>query len=153
MKEMRRKDRQLTTEAALHILETGEYGILSTVGTDGIPYGVPVSYVCQNGIIYFHCAQGVGLKVENMLHQPKVCFTVVGATQVLPEKFSTRYESAIVFGTVREATDKRTGLTLLQEKYSPAFPEEGKQHIQSSYEKVAVYEITIEQLTGKGRQH
>ena len=152
MRDIRKKERQLTIEEAQNILKNGEYGILSTVGEDDIPYGVPVSYAYADNIIYFHCAKDVGLKVANMKHQDKVCFTVVGNTEILPQKFSTKYESAIVFGTVREAADKRIGLTLLQEKYSPEYAELGQKHIDSSFEQVAVYEITVEDLKGKGRR-
>lgn len=152
MHEMRRKDRRLSTEAAEEILKSGEYGILSTVGTDGVPYGVPLSYAYADNIIYFHCAKDVGLKVANMKHENKVCFTVVGSTEVLPEQFSTKYESAIALGTVHEASDKRIGLTLLQEKYSPDYTESGKELIAAYFEQVAVYEIVIDELTGKGRR-
>ena len=38
---MRRKDRETTEERAYEILKNGEYGILSTIGEDGYPYGVP----------------------------------------------------------------------------------------------------------------
>lgn len=152
MHEMRRKDRQLSIEEAEHILLNGEYGILSTVGTDGMPYGVPISYVYADNCLYFHCARDMGLKVANLKHQNKVCFTVVGNTDVLPEQFSTKYESAIAFGTVREATDKLIGLTLLQEKYSPEYAQAGKELIAASFEQVAVYEMVVEELTGKGRR-
>ena len=152
MHEMRRKDRQLSTETAKQILKNGEYGILSTVGTDGIPYGVPISYAYADNCLYFHCAKDVGLKVANMKYQNKVCFTVVGSTEVLPEQFSTKYESAVAFGTVREAADKLVGLTLLQEKYSPDYAQAGKELIAACFEQVAVYEMVIEELTGKGRR-
>lgn len=151
-REMRRRERQLTEEAAKQILEQGEYGILSTTDEEGIPYGVPLNYACQNGIIYFHCAKDAGLKTANIASHPKVCFTVVGKTEVLPEKFSTIYESAIAFGTARKAADKRIGLTLLQEKYSPGLSEAGIQYIEQSLDRVEVYEIEIESLTGKGRK-
>lgn len=152
MYEMRKKERQLSMEETNNILKKGEYGILSTVGEDGSPYGVPVSYAYADGIIYFHCAPGVGHKVANMEHLSKVCFTVVGDTQILPEKFSTKYESAIVFGTVRPAADKTIGLTLLQEKYCPDYAAKGREYIASALEKVAVYEIVLEEVTGKGRK-
>ena len=42
--EMRRQDRKLTQEEAEAILREGQYGVLSTTGEDGYPYGVPVSY-------------------------------------------------------------------------------------------------------------
>ncbi len=143
---MRRKDRQLTNEDAIKLLQKGEYGILSTVDKDGIPYGIPVNYAFEKNIIYFHCAINVGLKVANMDHQPRVCFTVVGSTEVLPEQFSTKYESVVALGTARRAENKRIGLTLLQEKYSPAFAESGKQHIEAYFDHVEVYEILLEQI-------
>lgn len=61
--EMRRKDRLLTEKEAKEILSEGEYGVLSTIGEDGYPYGVPVNYVYLNDSIYFHCAADVGHKL------------------------------------------------------------------------------------------
>ena len=40
---MRRKERQITGEETEEILKNGEYGIFSSVGEDGYPYGVPVT--------------------------------------------------------------------------------------------------------------
>lgn len=150
--EMRKKERQLSHTEAIRILEEGEFGILSTINEDGTPYGVPLSYVYADGIICFHCAKGVGHKVENMRHQSSVCFTVVGATKVLPEKFSTKYESVIAHGTVRPAENTLAGLRLLQEKYCPGFAEKGRIYAENSLEDVAVYEIVIHHLTAKGRR-
>lgn len=150
--EMRKKNRELDKATAEQILARGEYGILSTVGADGIPYGVPVNYAYDDGIIYFHCALGVGHKVENIGHQPRVCFTVVGNTAVVPEHFTEKYKSVIAFGTTRPATDKYLGLRLLQEKYSPSFEKEGLLHAQKAIHVVEVYEITIEHMTAKGNR-
>ena len=36
---MRRKDRQVSDEEAMAYLKAAEYGVLSTVGPDGEPYG------------------------------------------------------------------------------------------------------------------
>ena len=38
-REMRRNDRQLNAEDTLSVLEHGEYGVLSTVSREDIPYG------------------------------------------------------------------------------------------------------------------
>ena len=150
--EMRRLDRQLTAAETEKILIAGEYGILSTVSTDGTPYGVPVNYAYTDGIIYFHCAKDTGHKYENILHNAKVCFTVVGETELLPEQFSTKYQSVIAFGTVKPAADKREGLQLLVNKYSPEFVEKGRTYIEHDLDTVGVYEITVEHMTGKGRR-
>lgn len=42
--EMRRKERLADLQTAERILENAEYGVLSTVGSDGFPYGVPLNF-------------------------------------------------------------------------------------------------------------
>ena len=151
--QMRKSERELSKEEAMEILLQGEYGILSTTGENGIPYGVPVSYAVKGKKIYFHCAKGVGHKVENMYYQEQVCFTVVGKTKILPEKFSTCYESVIVFGRAREIfLGKEIALMALIEKYSPDYLEKGKRYIEKDAGKTGVYEITIEKISGKARR-
>ncbi len=150
--EMRRSDRKLAKEEAKQILMQGEYGVLSTIGEDGFPYGVPLSYAFDGEKIYFHCAANAGYKLENLDFSNKACFTVVGKTQVMPEKFSTRYESVIVFGTVMPASDKLAALELIRAKYSPDFEEQGKKYAEAAETKVAAYELQILEFTGKARK-
>lgn len=150
--EMRRKDRMLPEQEALKLLGQGEYGILSTVGPDGFPYGVPLSYAFDGEKITFHCAAGVGHKLENLRFCEKACFTVVGETQVLPDKFATRYESVIVFGTVRPAANKLAGIEKIRAKYSPDYKEQGLKYAQAAAAKLDVYELQIEQITAKARR-
>lgn len=76
MKEVRRRDREIAPQESINILDTAEYGILSTVGNDGQPYGVPLSYVLKGDSIYFHCAIS-GHKLENIEHNAK-CFILRG---------------------------------------------------------------------------
>ena len=71
MDEMRRKDRQLLQEDAMAILMKGEYGILSTSGEDGSPYGVPVSYAVGNGKIYIHGTVALGRRLTTSKAIPK----------------------------------------------------------------------------------
>lgn len=148
-KPMRRKDRQLSEEQTYALLESGEYGVLSTADAQNDPYGVPLSYALLDGKIVFHCAAGVGHKLENIAQNPRVCFTVVGKTKVLPEKFSTAYESVIVFGTAAPAEDPAAALRALVKKYSPAYQDEGEATIAAAVQKTGVYAITIEKITGK----
>lgn len=150
--EMRRSDRKLSEDEAKQILMQGEYGVLSTIGEDGFPYGIPLSYAFDGEKIYFHCAVNAGHKLENLAFSNKACFTVVGKTQVLPEKFSTRYESVIVFGTVTPASDNLAALELICAKYSPDFKEQGKKHAKAAESNVAVYELRILEFAGKSRK-
>lgn len=151
-KTMRRKERQSTEECAVAILEKCEYGILATVSQDGYPYGVPLSYIYKDASIYFHSA-AVGHKLDNIAANHQVSFCVVGGKQSLPEKFSTSYESVVIFGQASQVTgeEKKAALLALLAKYSPAYLEKGKAYIENSEDKTTVIKITIEHMTGKVR--
>ena len=56
-REIRLKDRVVTDEKAIEIISKGSYGVLSTIGEDGYPYGVPLNYTYTDNCICFHCAQ------------------------------------------------------------------------------------------------
>lgn len=150
---IRRADREMTTAEARELLQSGEYGILSTVGADGMPYGVPMNYATIDNTLYFHCAKGVGHRIDNLRGCRKVCFTVVGKTEVLPEKFSTNYESVVVFGTARDAgEDKLRGLEAIIEKYAPDYKLAGQSYIREAIDKTGVIAVDIEYVTGKARR-
>ncbi|MCM1283141.1 MAG: pyridoxamine 5'-phosphate oxidase family protein [Muribaculaceae bacterium] len=150
---MRRRDRQLTEKEAMEILQQGEYGILSTMGSS-YPYGVPVNYVVIDHVIYIHGSCEGGQKAEHINKNSNVCFTVVGATEVIAEKFGEKYESAIVFGKAKEvdAAAKEKALEAFLDKYSSEYKEAGMKYLHAAKDKVSVYGIAIEQITGKARR-
>jgi uncharacterized protein len=152
-RKIRRKDRAISESEAKGILEKGEFGVLSTASSDGQPYGVPINYSYTGDAIYFHCAVE-GHKLDNLRSNNRVSFCVVGKTEVLPEKFSTNYESAVVFGKAVELTgdEKHSGLLELVKKYSPGFIKEGMKYIENSAGKTRVYKIVVESITGKSRK-
>lgn len=152
-REMRKKQREITEEEGIEILNNGEYGILATIGENGYTYATPLSYVYYNDAVYFHCAVE-GSKLDNIKYNDKVSFCVVGKTKVLPEKFSTEYESAIVFGRaiILEKEEKIRVLTAIIEKYSPDFKKEGLEYIERAAGATCVVKIEIDRLTGKARR-
>jgi nitroimidazol reductase NimA-like FMN-containing flavoprotein (pyridoxamine 5'-phosphate oxidase superfamily) len=152
-REMRRKDRSIDKRQAVQLLEAGQYGVLSTVGENGYTYGVPLNYVYHKGNIYFHCAVE-GNKMDNLTFNNRVSFCVIGNTEPIPDKFSYRYESVIVFGRAREVHDgeKEDALIALIRKYSSGFMEKGMEYIKKDCHNVKVIKICIEHLTGKARK-
>lgn len=150
---LRNAKRGISAAEARELLERGEYGILSICGPAGQPYGVPLSYCVLNGSVYFHCAVA-GRKLENLRHNNRVSFCVVGATEVLPEKFATRYESVILSGRAVEVRDaeKQRALEGLVDKYSPDFRESGLKYIASDQHEALVFRIDIAELCGKARR-
>lgn len=148
--QMRRKDRETDETTAKEILKNAQSGVLSTIGRDGYPYGVPVNYIIDGNKIYFHCAWNVGHKIENIKYSDKVCFTAVEASEVVPEGRFTRYRSAIVFGKAKRMTDDRHhALELLLDKYCLGFKQAGLEEIEKMYNKTDIVEITIEKISGK----
>jgi len=152
-REIRRKDRKLEVEEAKELLKKEVYGVLSTVGEDGYPYGVPVKYVYIDDSIYFHCARE-GHKLDNIFFNDKVSFCVVGNTEVLPEIFSMKYESVIVFGRAMEVNgdEKEKALLEIINKYSRDYLEKGKEYIKNSGDATKVIKIRIEHISVKGRK-
>jgi nitroimidazol reductase NimA-like FMN-containing flavoprotein (pyridoxamine 5'-phosphate oxidase superfamily) len=152
-KEMRRQDRKINLDDAVKILEEGSFGILSTVGEDGYPYGVPLNYVYLENAIYFHSALD-GSKLDNIKFNNKVSFCLVGHAEVLADRFSTAYESVIVFGRASEADgeEKKKTLIAIIEKYSKDYLQAGKNYIERDMSKTRVIKISVENINGKRRK-
>jgi len=152
-KEIRRKDRAIARQEATEILKRGEYGVLSTATPDGNPYGVPLNYCIMDEALYFHCALE-GHKLVNLAANNRVSFCVVGRTEVLPEKFGTKYESVIVSGRAEEVfnSEKQRVLEGMVSKYSAAFFKEGLKYIEKAAHQTRVFTIKIENLSGKARK-
>jgi hypothetical protein len=151
--ELRRKERALTEPEAMEILERGEYGILSTRDPDGRPYGIPLSYCLDNGAIYIHCAVE-GHNLNNIGADSRVSFCVIGTTEVLPDKFATRYESVVISGRATEAfaEEKQQALEGFLAKYSAQFRKSGLEYIEAKRERTRVFKIGIEDMCGKARR-
>ena len=140
-REIRRKDRILDNELAIRLLEEAEYGFLAMSGINGK----------EGDSIYFHCAPE-GYKLECLRENPKVSFTVVGATQIVPGKFTTGYESTIAFGEMHldlPEEERRYALRLLVNKYSSAFKEIGEKYIEKSFYRTNILRLDISHISGK----
>lgn len=149
--EMRRYRQQLTDEECNEILYRNTAGVLSLLGPDGYPYGVPLSYVHVEGKIVFHGAL-TGYKIDVISHCDKASFCVIDQDEIVPEKFTTRYRSVIAFGKVRVLDDPAkivADARILAQKYSPDFMDVADVTITSALKRMSVFELDIEKLTGK----
>jgi len=153
-RDIRRIDRTLDDEQTLQLLKTGEYGFLAMCSINGYGYGIPMNYVLDDNIIYFHCAVE-GFKLENIRQNNRVSFCVVGNTQLLPRQFSTAYESTIVFGRMAyhlSEEERHKALNLLVAKYSPDFADVSKTFISKSFQQTCILRLDIEHISGKSRK-
>ncbi len=151
---VRRKTREISTEAAKQLLKTERRGILAVNGEDGYPYAIPINYYYdeERNKIYFHGARA-GYKYDMIKLSDKVCFTVVGKEQIKnpDEQWAPYLRSAFVFGRCRfmENTPETTAiLKTLAMKYFPA-ENIADDMIAASGKAVQMYEIVIEHISGK----
>ena len=152
--EMRRKDRKLDEQVAVSLLEHCEYAVLSTIGEDGNPYGIPISPVLEGKNLYFHCALE-GTKLQNIRNHPAVCITCVGETRLVPEKFTTEYQSAIAFGTasmVEDEEEKVRILYLLCQKYAASNLDAFDREVKRSLHRTGIWKIAITEWSAKGKR-
>jgi hypothetical protein len=148
---MRRKRQQLGEDECLAILDRATSGVLSVLGEDGYPYGVPLSFTRAGSTLVFHSA-AEGHKVDAVRTHPKASFTVVAQDDVVPSEYNTHYRSVIAFGRVRVVEDRDEKMALLRalgERYWPGHDGELEAEIAPRFGRMHVLALDIEHLTGK----
>ncbi len=153
-REVKLKERAVINEKLVETIKNGSYGVLSTIGEDGFPYGVPLNYTYFEDCICFHCALE-GHKIENIEFNEKVSFCVVTKSEIMSRKFDTNYKSTIVFGraiTVEDETEKSNILLSLIKKYSRSYLTAGKNYMKKYWDETRVVKIKINHLSGKANE-
>ena len=147
---MRRFKQQIPLEEAKEILNRATNGVLCLIDADNRPYGVPMSFIYdEGGKIYFHCAPE-GRKIECIRHNGNACFTIIDQDEIHPEKFTTYFRSVIVEGHIKIIDDRNEmtdALRLLSTKYSPGIDCEPE--IEKGLDRVSILKLEIESITGK----
>ena len=151
-REITRKKQALPTEKIIEILETEKRGVLSVLGDDGYPYGMPMNYWYnkENGYLYFHSGKK-GHKVEALAENNKVSFCVYDSGYKNEGEWALNISSVIVFGRVHVVENHEDAMRICKEmslKYTPdlAYIEE---EIQKFGDATLCYELRPEHMTGK----
>lgn len=149
---VRRQDRLMTEERALELLRDGEYGVLSMVDENGDAYGIPVNYVWNGDeTIYIHCAPE-GKKLRSIEKNPIVSFCIIGNVNLLPDKFTTEYESVILKGKAYfnlSDEEKKDAISLLIDKLSSDFKELGNKYAAKSFHRLGMIRVDFSEYSGK----
>lgn len=149
--DMRRKRQLLSKEESEEVLKRGTSGVLALLGVEDYPYAVPLSYVYEEGKIYFHGAKS-GHKIDAIRKHDKASFCVIDQDEILSGQFATCYKSVIAFGKIRILEDEqeiRSAVTRLSDRYYPGMEKERDREIEKDWQRLCMMELSIVHLTGK----
>lgn len=106
-REMLRKKQQLPEEECIEILKNELRGVLSVIGDDDYPYGMPINhfYCEEDGKIYFHSGRK-GHKIDAMKRHDKASFCVYDQGFRREGEWALNIRSVIVFGRIEFIEDK-----------------------------------------------
>lgn len=118
-------------------------------------YGVPLHFVWDGAeSIYLHCAPE-GYKLDCLAADPRACLVITGENHLLPEAFSTAYESLLLHGEVSLVSDeeqKNAALRAFLAKYIPHPGERGEHFLQHAAPRTVVLQFRILAASGKANK-
>lgn len=151
-REMRRKKQALSQQEVADILHKRTSGVLALLGDNDYPYAVPISYVYDDGKIYFHSAKS-GHKIDAIQRTTKASFCVIDKDLVIPEEYTTYFRSVIAFGQIKvieDESEKRATIEKLAIKYAPGDTATNRDNaINREWKPLCMLEMTINYVTGK----
>lgn len=151
-RQIRRKNKEISIEAARELLVKERRGVLAVNGDDGYPYAIPINfyYDCSVDKIYFHGARA-GHKIDSIKACDKICFTVYGNETIRDEAWAPYMQSVVVFGRCHLIENQAEAIRLVKKMAMKYYPDErlADEEIESSGKAVQMYEIEIEHISGK----
>lgn len=151
-REMRRIKQQVSMEECVKVLKEEKRGVLSVIGDDGYPYGVPMDYIYveEENCFYFHCAKE-GHKLDAMKANDKVCFTVYNQGFIKEGCWEYNPTSVISFGRVKLINDMSVTETMVRALGYKYYPDKKdvEDEIKSSLQRVQLIALHVEHMTGK----
>ena len=149
---MRRWKQQLTHQECVALLKQEPRGVLSLMGEDGYPYGLPISdWYCEaDGKIYFHGAKS-GHKIDAIQRCDKASFCVYDRGFRREGERALNIKSVIVFGRIRKVEDAQKTEGICR-NLSAKFTDDAtyaQQEWEKSGKHTCCLTLTPEHMTGK----
>lgn len=149
----RMKERELTRDEALFIIQHTTNAVVSTADKNGFPYGVPVTPVYLDGKVYFH-GSNLGRKGKNIEENPNISICWIGGQELAKGDFAVNYASAIVAGKahlIKDREETKRILFKLVDRHIPHTDKEKEDYFKVYGPDVHVWEVDIEKISGKAR--
>ena len=151
-REMRRSKQALSRQECLDILKEQPRGVLSVLGDDGYPYGIPMDhwYCEEDGKLYFHGSR-VGHKADALRACGKVSYCVHDEGSRNEGEWVLNFRSVVVFGRIRFVEDAEQTRRVC-ENLCRKFTDDRdyfEQEFAAAGQAVLCFELTPEHITGK----
>ena len=151
-REIRRFKQALSEEKCKEILENEKRGVLSVLGDNDYPYGLPINhyYDKENHRLFFHGGKS-GHRVDAVNKHNNVSFCVYDQGYRKEGDWALNISSVIVFGKLIPVEDQELAMKLCRDLcYKFTQDQDYIEHeIQSSGKNTLVYELVIEHMSGK----
>jgi len=105
-RELARAHKAIPMDECKEILRTEKRGVLSVIGDNGYPYGMPLNhfYNDEDGRLYFHSGKE-GHRTDSIRKDDKASFCVYDSGYKEEGDWALNIRSVIVFGRIVEITD------------------------------------------------
>ncbi len=151
-RKMRRFKQQISNDECIEILNNTRRGVLSLVGDDGYPYGIPIDhwYCEEDGKIYFHGAKE-GHKIDAIKACDKASYCVYDEGYRKEGDWALNIKSVITFGRIRLVDDEDTARRICTEITRKFTDDEEylQKELTNAFPRVQCLELTPEHMTGK----
>ena len=149
-RKMRRFKQQLSEEDCVRLLKEQPRGVLSMLGDDGYPYGIPLDHWYRDGKLYFHCAKA-GHKLDALAACDKVSYCVMDQGWRRDGEWALNISSVVVFGRMRLIEDEELKREICTNLVRIFTNDEAylQRELASAFPRVNCLELTIEHMTGK----
>ena len=151
-REMRRFKQKLDNKDCIRVLQTQPRGVLSMIGDNGYPYGIPMDhwYSETDNTVYFHCA-GEGHKIDAVSACDKVSYCVMDEGYRKEGEWALNIKSVIVFGRISIVEDEAKKLEILTNLTKKFTDDEEylQKELARSFSKVKCLALAVEHMTGK----
>lgn len=151
-RELVRKHKQLSEQDCIQVLKTETRGVLSVIGDNEYPYGMPMNhfYNDDDGCVYFHCGN-IGHRLESLQKNSKVSFCCYDQGYVNEGEWHYNVKSVIIFGKIEIIDDKQQIIdisTRLCDKF-PCGEGYAQKEIETSLHRTLLLKLVPEHMCGK----
>ncbi|MBQ7242453.1 MAG: pyridoxamine 5'-phosphate oxidase family protein [Firmicutes bacterium] len=151
-RKMLRFKQQITNDECIEILKTELRGVLSVLGDDDYPYGLPINhFYCEaDGKLYFHSGK-IGHKIDAVKRHDKASFCVYDKGFRKEGDWALQIKSVIVFGRI-EIIEDREKIYEISRQLSYKFTKDEeyiKKEIENSGPATFMFALKPEHITGK----